>query len=159
MASLGLPADVSTADAVEAFLRAAAFTLPPPLPLPACLFQPLDPATSDSPLYQRLRRFVAWRLLRFVASSLRRVATSSRRRFVTWRFRRFVASSLRRFVASSLRRFTAFATGPDSVVVRSVSYLVFCFSCSGCQGQCVSRSGGSVVFGVSRSVGSVVFCS
>jgi hypothetical protein len=67
---------------------------------------------------------------------------------------RFVASSLRRFVASSLRRFVASSL---HCICGSVGYVVFCFSCSGCQGKCVSRSGGSVVFGVSRSVGFVVF--
>jgi hypothetical protein len=143
--------DGSSAAAVDAFLRAAAFVLPDPLPMPRCLYSPLDPRASDSQLYQRLRRFVAsplyQRLRRFVASPLYQ------------RLRRFVASSLRRFVASSLH-----------CICGSVGYVVFCFSCSGC--QClrgfrdvlqlsiisvawVSRSGGSVVFEVSRSGGQV----
>jgi hypothetical protein len=165
MATLGVSSgDGSSADAVESFLRSAAFVLPDPLPLPRCLFSPLDPRASDSQLYQRLRRFVAsplyQRLRRFVASPLyQRV-----RRFVAsplyQRIRRFVASPLyqriRRFVASSLRRFVASSL---HCICGSVGYVVFCFSCSGCQGQCVSRSGGSVVFGVSRSVGSAMFCS
>jgi hypothetical protein len=49
----------------------------------------------------------------------------------------FVASSLRRFVASSLRRFVASSL---HCICGSVVYVVFCFSCSGCQGPWVPRS-------------------
>jgi hypothetical protein len=184
--------DGSSAAAVESFLRAAAFVLPDPLPLPRCLFSPLDPRASDSQLYQRLRRFVAsplyQRLRRFVASPLyqriRRFVASPlyqrTRRFVASSLRRFVASSLRRFVASSLRRFVASLhlrfCGLCGVLLqllgvsRSVCIKVrgFCgvrgvkvrgfrdvLQLSRISVAWVSRSGGSVVFEVSRSGGQV----
>jgi hypothetical protein len=158
--------DGSSAAAVESFILATAFVLPDPLPLPRCLYAPLDPVASDSQLYQRLRRFVAsplyQRLRRFVASSLyqrlRRFVASS----LYQRIRRFVASSLRRFVASSLRRFTAFAVlwvmWCSASVARGVKVSVYqgqgVLWCSGCQGPWVllcSRYQGLGVKWVSRS--------
>jgi hypothetical protein len=173
--------DGSSAAAVDAFLRAAAFVLPDPLPMPRCLYSPLDPRASDSQLYQRLRRFVASplyeRLRRFVASPL----YQRLRRFVAsplyQRLRRFVASSLRRFVASLHLRFCGLCgvllqlLGVSmSPWVPRCSAVVNNFSCLGVKvrGFCCVRgikvwgssgclgpgflSGGSVVFGVSMSV-------